>query len=194
MTKLPKKTEEESGKVPQVNVASSVFTRAVFRKFLLIFVYLFLAVVVIYACFAATLMRALPVAQSPWFIPVKNTTWEGDAAPKGSLMVVNMESEQGDSTFDKLRQAFWLNDPVAVVEVHAGPIGQVVQQENGSVLVDGVEMPGILKEKHNKKFLENEYFVTCVSGDCVPGEGSIVGKNQVYGEPLFVEQFSEGGN
>lgn len=180
---------------PQVNVSKSVFYRAAVHKFFKIFSYVLITVIAIYVCFAATIIRFLPTDNfddlKNLFVPVKNQTFEGGHIPVGKQVVVNLVEKQGKSTFDRLKQAFWINKDVAVVEVHAGPVGRITWAETGLITVDGKPMGVTLETAPEGEYLNNEYLVACISGACNVGEGMIISAENVYGEPLIFRSVDE---
>lgn len=156
-----------------IRVAKSVYRRNAAKRVCGIVGIALLALVVVYLCFAATIIRFLPTTKGP--VAVKNATFDGGIAPQGSTVVINTASPVKDDIGSHMLQALTLQNNVATVKVEAGPTGKINSRligspggKFGAVDVDGV-------------FLKNQYVVTCLDG-CDGSE--IVDAHQIYGEPL----------
>lgn len=196
--KVDKKSAPEKKvkrKKQNINVSKDAYYKATWKRVARIFVYLLLTVIAVYVAFAATIVRFLPTDNyddfGKMFVPVKNQTFAGGIVQQGSQVVVNLEEEQGTSTFDRLKQAFTINRNVALVEVQAGPVGRITWVESGLTTVDGTPMDSLLAEKPEGEYLNNEYFAICIEGDCKSGEGLIVPATHIYGEPIVFQSIDE---
>lgn len=174
---------EKAKKVPQIRVAKSAYYQQIASKTFRGLVMLLGVLVVIYICFAATIVRVIPTVEGN-FVPVKNSTFPGGIATPETEMVVSMSTEQGDSTLDLLKQSFMLAPDLATVKVVAGPSGDLNWAETGLIAVNGEVAPVRVMTPPDNRYLAHEYIVECISGACNPGEGYIIGEDQVYGEPF----------
>lgn len=180
----------------QIRVAKNVYRKQLAKKVLVIFGYALLVIVVIYACFAATIIRVIPATNGMGAVPVKQATFPGGIPPLGSRLVVNPNSTIGSGGVDKLIQGFMPTSEVAIVEVHSGPFNKVSWMSDGSVWIDGVDSKLKMSEKNaksegldgdNPRGLKNEYLVECIEGDCTVGSGLIISLDNVYGVPFSVK-------
>lgn len=173
---------------PELRVAKNLYHRHLLRRFASIAAATLLALLVIYLCFAATLLRVLPsTTTAP--LPVKNSTVLGGIAPPGTLLVVNRRSKQGDSMVDYLKQSLLPQSDVAVGRVAAGPYGRVVWAPGVPLQVDGKPVKVTLPQDprralSNGQYLKDMYVMECVEGACVPGEAFLLPADNIYGQPL----------
>lgn len=176
-------------------IAKSAFYKSLFGKFVKWIIYGVVLLLAVYLCFAVTIMRFLPtVESSPGLglgVAVKNLTFPGGTAPPGSIVVVNFQEKQGNSTFDRLLQSVVPANNVGVVEVVAGPNGRITWAETGLIAINGNPLDVLVAEKPTEEFLTNEYVVKCITGACKPNSGIIVSAGNIYGEPL--NDFTEKG-
>jgi hypothetical protein len=171
-------------KKPQVRVAKSVYRKHVLKKIGLGALYSGLIFIIIYGCFAATIIRVIPATKGMSPIVVKNQTFPGGIAPEGAVIVINTEGKVGTGSFDRLKQAFTPSDNVAVVEVLAGPAGRITWAPSGLITIDGNPMKITVKDDPKDDFLRDQYLVRCLEGDCEIDSGFIIADDQVYGEPI----------
>jgi hypothetical protein len=155
--------------------------------------YSVLGAIIIYLCFAATIMRAVPTLSGAGIVPVKENTFRGGHVPAGETMLVDTAVEQKNSYGERLKQAFIPSDTAAVVKVVAGPYNSISWIASGMVTVDGTltdvhlaEQPLDENQKAKTK-LRDEYLAVCITGACAPGEGIIVSQKNIYG--LTLEQY-----
>jgi len=165
----------------EVRVAKSAFAGLLVKRVWGIFGFSLLALFVIYLCFASTLMRVVPTTSGAGLVPVKGNTFPGGIIPENTEILVNVKNEVKTGHFDKLGQAFIPTENAAVINVKAGPNGEVKWMESGVITVKGKMTEAFFFEDPEKDFLESEYVGVCVSGACKPGEGIIVPKNNIYG-------------
>lgn len=178
-------------KTPQIRIAKNIYYKNVFKKFASFFSYFVLVSVVIYMCFSLTILRVIPSNTNLGFVPVKNMTFPGGIVPEGEQVVMNTVSAQGTTFVDRMKQSFLMNPDVVLVDVLAGPYGKVKWAPGGLTTVDGKPLPVSFEEKP-KEFLEDEYIVRCIKGNCVEGEVFIIPVENVYGQPLNKVVIEEG--
>lgn len=177
---LGKKKDSEE---PSVRIASGTYQRAMLKKLVAQIVLVFMAALLVYLCFAATIVRVVP--SSAGFLPVKNNTYPGGIIPVDAQVLIDLdpESPPGRAMKDRLAQSFVPQKPSALVSVLAGPIGEV-KWAGGVVTVDGEILPATLPADPGIEFLEDQYFAVCISGDCLPGEAILFISDQVIGIPF----------
>ncbi len=181
-----KASEEKSlGKrPPQIRVAKKVYREQALKKSALMLGNTFLALLIIYLCFASTIIRVIPATNEVGLIVVKNATFPGGIAPINAQMVVNVKTVQETDFFSRLKQAFLPSGDVALVEVLAGPTGRVTWAASGLVTIDGNPISVSLPVAPSNEFLNDEYLVKCLKGSCKEGAGFIISAKNIYGEPL----------
>lgn len=185
-----KENEDEVTHQPQIRVAKSAYRKIVFKKVVSVLGYTVVGVLVLYLCFAATIMRVVPTTSGAGLVPVKENTFPGSNIPTGETILVDTVNEQNSEYLDRLRQAFVPSKTATVVEVVAGPYGSFKWLESGIITVDGELTKAYMSEKpmksedEPKEKLLNEYLAVCVSGDCNPDEAIIVSADNVYGLTL----------
>lgn len=168
----------------RIRVDKATYRRAIFRKFTKLFSWLMLAAVTVYLCFAVTLLRVIPATNGLGLSPVRNTTFTAGAAPTGEIVVTSTTAPQGRTALDRLVQSVVPTKNVAKVEIVAGPFGKLDFTTKGATVVDGRVYPIVVSNPPSKHFLEKEYLVKCLGGDCVKDTGMIVPESYFYGEPL----------
>lgn len=156
-----------------IRVAKGVYRRNAAKRVCGIVGVVVLALVVVYLCFAATIIRFLPTTKGP--VAVKNATFDGGIAPQGSTVVINTASPVKDDMGSHVLQALTLQNNVATVKVEAGPTGKI----NSRLIASPGGKFGAVDV--DSEFLKNQYIVTCLDG--CDGSG-VVGSDQIYGEPL----------
>lgn len=177
-------------RTPQLRVANSAYRKILLKRIAAILGYSVVGVFIIYLCFAATIMRAVPTTSGSGVVPVKENTFHGGIIPANTSILVDTQSEQKSDYMDRLKQAFIPSDHAAVVKVVAGPYNAISWVDPGLVTVDGalteVHMANQPLDSGNtaKTKLRNEYLAVCISGDCVPNEGIIVSDKNIYGLTL----------
>lgn len=155
-----------------------------------------IAAILMYVCFAATIIRIIPATNIPSITVVKENTFEGGIVPAGELIVVNpYQGEAGvvkDGYADRLLQGVAPNPDASVVQVVAGPFADLTWMESGLVQIDGELMDVTLDEEpvdqdgKTKRNLNGEYLVQCIAGSCHAGDGMILSGKNLYG--LLVER------
>lgn len=191
MSKLFAKRNSEPVTQPsQIRVAKSAYRKILLKRIFAILGYSAVGVFIIYLCFASTIMRIVPTVSGSGMVAVKENTYRGGTFPAGETILVDTVHAQGDGYVQHLKQAFVPTKNAAVVQVVAGPFDTIQWMESGLVIVDGslssVYLPDQPKndDGSNKDRLKNEYLSICISGDCVPGEGVITPKDNIYGLTL----------
>lgn len=174
----------EAPKTPQIRVAKGVYRRFIASTFASFLGWTLVALVVVYACFAVTIMRVLPTDTNLGFIPVKNITYPGGIVPEGELIVANTSASQGDGLLDRMRQAVVPSASTVLVKVKAGPYGRVAWAPSGLTTVDGKSLGIILRKDPETKLLNKQYIGECLGGACEVGEGVMIPEGNIYGEPL----------
>lgn len=177
---------ERQKKIPQIRVAKGAYYKQITKKVWRGLLAMLGIVVVIYACFAATIIRVIPTNTEMGAVPVKNSTFPGGVAEVGTEMVVSMSTPQPEGTLDRLKQSVLISTDAALVKVVAGPGGTLSWAETGLITVDGERVPVRVMNQPGGGFLVNEYIVECLEGACEKGHGYIVGADQVYGEPFRI--------
>lgn len=174
--------------VNEVRVAKSIH-RSLLRKRLVSIASLSVAALVfIYLCFAATIMRVVPTATPLGAVPVKNMVYQGGRIPSGQTILADTERELKDGPLDMLMQAFVPSASSVLLRVEAGPYGKVSGVPGGLVTVDGAPLGGTLEKFPSRGYLRDQYVGQCVGGACAPGEYLIIKHNGVYGQPLLKEK------
>lgn len=181
----------DADKKRKVRVSNSAFSRLVFNTAVRWIGMTFAALAVVYLCFAVTLLRVVLIGDGS-LVPVKNPTFVGSVVPSGSRVVVDPSRPHDGGIIDHMRQAFLPSRKASVVDVLAGPYGRLSWAEpiltvDGKAVSSNVsssQYSAITKDRESQ-FLQNEYVVKCVKGDCTPGEVFIVSSNSVTGELLI---------
>lgn len=173
----------------QVRVARDVYFKNIRRRIIMMLQLGFGALFIVYLCFAATILRVIPSFESPGFIAVKNLNDDGGIAQPGTQLLVSTVDKEVKSGFgSRFVQAFIPTQNTAIVNVVGGPYGRVQWNEAFTVLDNN---PVLVKMSDNgTAYLNNDYLVECVKGDCEKTKGFIVSMNSVYGETVS----REGGN
>lgn len=182
----PTPNMERQKKIPQIRVAKTAYYKQISRKISRGLLAMLGIVLVIYICFAATIIRVIPTNTEMGAVPVKNSTFPGGIAEVGTEMVVSMSTPQAEGTLDRLKQSVLISTDAALVKVVAGPDGTLSWAETGLITVDGERVPVRVMNQPEGPYLVNEYIVECLEGACQRGHGYIVGADQVYGEPFRI--------
>jgi hypothetical protein len=174
-------------RTPQLRVANSAYRKILLKRIAAILGYSLVGVFIIYLCFAATIMRAVPTSSGAGLVLVKENTFHGGIIPANTSILVDTKTEQKNDFGERLKQAFVPSEHAAVVKVVAGPHNPISWVASGLVTVDGALTNVHLSEQPldegnvAKTKLRGEYLAVCVSGDCTPGEGIIVSQKNIYG-------------
>lgn len=196
---LGKKTPNVDAKSPQIRVANSAFAKILFHKATKSIGIIFASILILYVCFAATIIRVVPTTTTG-FVPVKNLTFEGGKVPVGREILVDVANVQGTQIVDRLKQSFLPNSSAAMVEVLGGPVGKLTWAPPDILAIDGTPvkapMPAIdgkspIGENEENWFLKKAYAAKCVSGACNVGEVIIISADNVIGVPLFSDTISQ---
>lgn len=195
---------KREGKKPRnsagaVRVASTTYQKALLKKVATNLLLAFFALVAVYFCFAATIIRAVP--SDAGLTLVKNNTYPGGILPHEStaLITLDLAEEVPTGVADKLQQSVLRQSPTAVVQVLAGPIGKVKWVEPGILTVDGATLPIPFPEDPGLEFLAAtapdggpgvEYVGVCVEGACAEGTPVFFRTANVLGVPISQEDFS----
>jgi len=181
-------TEEKSArrKTPQVRIAKSTYGSLLATKLLKGFLFGLTALVVLYLCFAVTIVRVLPTT-SIGLTPVKNITYPGGLIPAEEVVVVDMVESHGSEIVDHFMQSVTPNGNVAKVRVEAGPWAKFSWKEGVVIYKDQI-LEMTMPNAPESTALQDEYLVTCMSGACVEGQGYVISKGQVLGTPLALKK------
>lgn len=177
-------------RTPQLRVAKSAYRKILLKRIAAILGYSLVGVFIIYLCFAATIMRAVPTTSGSGLVLVKENTFHGGIIPENVPILVDTKTEQKNDLVERLKQAFVPSKNAAVVKVVAGPHNSISWVASGLVTVDGaltkvhLEQQPLDADNSAKTKLRDEYLTVCVSGDCIPGEGVIVPAKNIYGLTL----------
>lgn len=176
---------------PQVRVANSTFAKILFRRVGKSIVFVLGALLILYVCFALTILRVVPTTSGAGFVPIKNMTYEGGHVNKGKYILVDVSDPQGNGLLDRAKQSFVPNSSAAVVRVLEGPYGAISWVYPDILIVDGTPISGSMPSNDEGKspldkqdFLIDEYVVKCVKGACVEGNVFIVPAENIIGVPL----------
>lgn len=176
--------EPETGpRAPELRIAKRLYRRRIARKSLTLIGAAIIVSTVIYLCFAVTIIRLIPT-NNAGFIPIRNLTAEGGVAKPGDQIVVNVIEEQGDSIMDRAKQSTFMTSNAAVVEVLAGPFGKISPGAKNTIAVNGKALNAPLVRSIPNEYLDNQYVVKCIKGNCAQGMAFVVSVKNVYGEPL----------
>lgn len=163
--------------------------RAQMRRVMKLLFGIVVALLVVYFCFALTLLRFVPSTSGTGVQLIKGVSAPGGFIQQGNQVLVSSEQEQDHSWGNNLQTAFIPSDEWMLVEVVAGPYGELSVSE-GQVTVDNrvhdVNI-NLGSFRNHGKFLSDEYIVNCISGACNPGQTLIVGKEYVAGEPILAD-------
>lgn len=195
---MPKLFAQNSTEVskhqPKLRVANSAYRKILFKRISAILGYSLVGSFILYLCFAATIMRAVPTTSGAGIVLVKENTFRGGHVPADVTILVNTEVEQKNGYAERLKQAFIPSSNSAVVKVVAGPYNSISWIASGLITVDGVltdvhvaEQPLDSDQKEKTK-LRDEYLAVCITGDCIAGEGIIISQKNIYG--LTLEDYS----
>lgn len=199
----PKDGEAPTNKQPKLRVAKSAYHKVLLKRIAAILGYTLIGAFIVYLCFAATIMRAIPTLSGAGVVAVKENTFHGGIIPEGVDILANTTSEQDSDLLGRLKQSFVPSENAAVVRIVSGPYNSIGWVASGIVTIDGnmtevslAEQP-LNEDGTVKKKLKNEYLTVCVEGDCTPGEGVIIPQENIYGLTLHdysaPEEVSTGG-
>lgn len=193
--------EDDDFRSPTIRVANTTFAKIVFLKTMKSLGIFLAIILLVYVCFAATILRVVPTSEAG-LIPVKNITFTGGIVPPGREVVVDTEEPQGSGIFDRLKQSFVPNSNAAVVRVVSDPIGKLKWVQPNILMVDGepvgVPMSPLDKDGNPRDFsgdngfLKDEYVAECIKGACVEGEALIIPSENIMGIPLFNSSDEDG--
>jgi hypothetical protein len=195
----PKGDAVSSPRQPQLRVANSAYRKILLKRIAAILGYSVIGVFIVYLCFAATIMRAVPTISGSGLVLVKENTFHGGSIPANVSILIDTKAEQKNDYVERLKQAFVPSKNAAVVKVVAGPNNSISWVASGLVTVDGVLTDVHLAEQPlndantAKTKLRGEYLTVCVSGDCIPGDGIIVSQKNIYGLTLHKYASSDAG-
>lgn len=166
-----------------VRVAQGTYQKALVQKLVSQLIIALVALLVVYLCFAATLVRFVP--SDAGFVLTKNNTNRGGTLPANSQALVSLDPEAvvGDSMVDRLKQSFVPQKPTAVVEVLAGPIGRV-KWTKSLLTVNGKALKTNFAQDPQLEYLEDQYIAVCVAGACEPGSAVLFTSPQIIGVPV----------
>lgn len=193
--------EDDDFRSPTIRVANTTFAKIVFLKTIKSLGIFLAIIMLVYVCFAATILRVVPTSEAG-LIPVKNVTFTGGNVPLGREVLVDTVEPQGSGVFDRLKQSFVPNSNAAVVRVVSDRIGKLEWVPPNILMVDGkpvgVPMSPVDKDGNPRNFsgengfLNDEYVAECIKGACVEGEALIIPSENIMGIPLFDSSDEDG--
>lgn len=178
-----------SNRKQQIRVSRSASIRMIFGGSLKYVSFALIAILLLYLSFAATVVRIVPSFSTGPEI-VKNMTYPGGIAPRGEILMVDMEQSQDTGVIGRLEQAFIPGTHNSVVKVVAGPYGEMSWTQPDILSVDGepIDRPvpsdkdgNTILTGREDNFLHSEYLVECVEGDCEKGSVFIISKDNILG-------------
>lgn len=192
-----------------VKVSGAAMAKAVLRRIVRVFLWTLVALFVIYILFAATLWRVVPSTSGTGPVITTTITAEGGHILPDTDVLISTDQESDSSIMSNLSEAFVPSSERAIGSVVAGPYGnfEAVPSDNNSdnesddeAKYDlrfegedlGLQISGYqISEREDYErdtFLNEEYIIECVSGDCEVGEAVIVPADYVMGEVLPTDE------
>ena len=170
-----------------IRISKWVAFRAQLARIMKLLFGITVALLIVYFCFALTLLRFVPSTSGTGVQLIKGVSAPGGFIQQGNQVLASAEQEQDQSWGNKLQTAFVPSDEWMLVEVVAGPYGELSVSE-GQVTVDNrvhnVNI-NLAAFRNHGKYLSDEYIVNCISGACNPGQAMIIGKEYIAGEPVM---------
>lgn len=171
-------------KEQRVMVSKKVGRKVLKKKISFIVICIVVSLIVIYLCFAATIIRFIPTTNGMGPVLIKNSTYVGNILPKGAQVIIDTKSENDDGIIDHLKQTVIPTKNIAKVEIVAGPYGKLSYSDN-IVFVDGNSTDVSIDEGlTDSKYLQNQYVAKCLEGDCSNEKGLIFKGKQLVGIPI----------
>lgn len=112
-------------------------------------------------------------------VGVMRSTFPVGQAPADAIVYVS--SETIDHTLlGRAKQAVFGVPAGSVVQIVAGPAGNVATNKDGHITVNG--QPSAYTADVTKQTLLGNYVAICVAGACTPGDPVLVGQGNIVGE------------
>lgn len=176
-----------------VKIAKSAALKGYLRTLVSVLLWTGIVFLVIYFCFAATLLRVVPSLSGTGPVFIKNATVEGGMFPSGHEVLVDPTRENEGGVMDNLYVSFVPSSDYQEVEIISGPYGEFSVDGDGAVTVDGGEtglvMHEMFSEDRDDEVLRDEYIAECLSGACEEGQAVIVPVENIAGEKVYVSDF-----
>lgn len=132
--------------------------------------------VAVYAVLAATVMVVMRAGDR--HVVVLRNAYPVGQVPAGAYVYVSSAPVDYSHT-GKLKQATVGVPAGSVVQIVAGPTGQVATDNNGYITVDGARTP--YQGQVTPRRLARQYVAICIVGACEPGQAVLVGQDTVIG-------------
>jgi len=168
----------------RIRISKGALIRAQLKRSLKIVSFAVLLLLILYAVFAATLIRVVPSTSGTGMQLVKNITTPGGYISEGSVVLAHATEKQNNDWQSNIKAAAIPSDAWAEFEVYAGPYGEIQITKDSTVNIDDNTIEDISLSKEylkDKEYLEDEYLVKCISGNCEEGKGAIVHKDYILG-------------
>lgn len=159
--------------VDPVKVAGSAISGLI--KMVLIFV---MVVTLLYVAVTSTLMTVVP--GNAGFTWLARATFVGGEPASGDYAYISSQESPNDGFVNRLKQGFIPLPDASVVQIIAGPAGDIANNEEGRIFFNG--KPTDFAMPIESQTLLGEYLALCVSGSCTPGEMMLVSKGYIAGE------------
>lgn len=177
-------SKKPSGSQQSIRVSQGTYQKALLTKFLSQLIVAIIGLLLVYVCFAATIVRFVP--SSAGIILTKNNTYPGAEIPEKAQVLISLSDiEVKTGLADRLKQAFIPQKPSALVQILAGPDGRV-KWTGGLLTVNNLPLSVPFPQNPDLKFLEGQYVSVCLKGDCTPGTSIIFKTSQTIG--VAIEQ------
>lgn len=167
-----------------VRLSRKDFYTAIFSRIVKMVALVILSLVVVYVCFAGTILRFVPTNSDLGLYLVKAPIYETGVIPVGGETLVSLDEPVDKSFFGKIKTAFTMHENVALIEIQGGPLGELTWTDEGLVAVNGrIIESNPLGFNPKKEYLSEEYIGVCIEGNCVPGDLIITDDDHIYGIP-----------
>lgn len=123
--------DSEQMRQPRLRVSSSALARVLYKRTVKIIAISIVALLLIYVCFAATLIRAIPSTSGTGIQVVKNVTSDGGILEPGQQVMVDPSQINDRSVGVQLQHAFVPSDEYMLVNIVAGPYGEFDLSQGG---------------------------------------------------------------
>ena len=147
----------------------------------------------VYGTIVATVARYVYVyegSDSGAYVLTRNP--DTDTLKAGTQVVFDVGNVGNDqpSLLDSLAGKFQLATlpprSISAGVIEAGPTGKMVFDDNNRVSIDGRQTGLVFNDKNkpdwSKQYLENQFIVKCLIGDCEPGVSYLVSANAIAGQ------------
>lgn len=144
-------------------------------KMVMIFV---MVVVLLYAAVTSTLMSVVP--GNAGFTWLARATFIGGEPASGDYAYVSSQENPNNGFVSRLKQGVIALPDASVVQVIAGPAGDISNDAEGRIIYSGKPTNFVMPIE--PQTLLGEYLTVCVTGSCTPGELMFISKQHVVGE------------